>query len=838
MYNYAQDTGINLAENTAPQDKNPPTPPEPQYGQIDQFFDKLDKQLERRHENAWRSDFLLWLRTLLVYDGNHLLMPRTFGFGFDLVPVNPDDPIYTQNIFRFYSNDVTNQWVGSDPKIDITALPDAHDEKQRATKVARGANDHYNRVHFTEYWKQTIAKLAQFCGNYHCDVFYDPLANTGKAKVPTIEESEMPGAASTACGDCGMVAEGAAEACPECGSPNVLVDEVPPQPVANVKYEMKDVGDIRCLPIPAWQLRYERGDVPENSDWIRRARDIPVETLQFIFPEKDIKPETPDDETMHPDRVLRRSLSSINRGSVYGQGEGDDHYAEFVEFWYEPPMYRKCVLQEEETLLDGSVLPAGTKLIDAFPEGIYRATVRGTKGSCILRGESHKHRLVHSQFITIPGRGVGANVKDALEYQRQANLLTSIEFQAYRKAGTPTLIVNGTMIRQSQLITKPGSVVTVNGADLPEGRTVTDAYSVIPATVPAAQMINYEQRIEGGLQKALGSLTNGSNLPNLTSDTATGDRVAEAKAQQSRSSELALLADFYKKIATIRLELMQKHFTDERMMQFVGKNGEMEAMAFKGSDIDADFVLWVRGTSYMPNNPLMQQANLQAAIEAVVGLQAAGYDNPRALRVINEIFDVEIAGEDVQNYTDWGRKAITVLSQSAPMIEPMLPQIMGEIAMQPPEIDPMTGMPIPVDPEQQIGEMIAAGVRVDPYELGADHKIYWLREWLTGDEGQEASETVRLGVHNIIDRLAEGMMQEEQKKAQLQMGAMAPMMEAQAQQEDERADKDAMREESKPSTQSQVKEREGRANAQNAQSARVASPAKPAGIKSAVSTMA
>lgn len=838
MYNYAQDTGISLAENTAPQDRQPQDPPQPQYGQIDEFFDKLDKQLERRHENAWRQDYLLWLRTLLVYTGNHLLMPRTFGFGFDLVPINPDDPIYIQNILRFYSNDVTNQWVGSDPKIDITAITDDDDQKQRATKAARAANDHYNRVHFTELFKQTIAKLAQFCGNYHADVFYDPLAETGKAKVPVVEEQEMPGAASTTCGDCGMASEGASEACPQCGSMNVMAEEVPPQKVASITgHEWKKTGDIRCLSIPAWQLRYERGDQAENSDWIRRSRDIPIETLQFIFPEKKITAQTPDDETMHPDRVLRRSVQSITRGSVYGQGEGDDHYAEFVEFWYEPPMYRNCVLQQEEMLADGRVLPAGTKLIDVFPTGIYRATIRGVKGSLILREESHKKRLVHSQFISIPGRGIGDGIKDALEYQRQHNLLTSIEFQAYRKAGTPTLVVNGGMVKQSQLITKPGAVVTIAAGDIPEGRSVNDAFSVIPATVPNAQMINYGARTEGGLQKALGSLTNASNLPNLVSQTATGDRLADAKAQQARSSELALLADFYKKIATIRLELIQKYFTDERLLHFVGKNGEMEAMAFKASDVQADFVLWVRGASYMPNNPVTKQANLQAALEALTILKNVGYDTPQTLRVINEVFDVEIAGESVQTYADWGRKSITALEQAAPTLEEILPQLMAQSMV---ELDPMTGQPVPVDPEQQIGQMIAAGINVDAYELGAEHKIYWLRDWLTGDEGQEASPVVRLGVHNLIDRLSEGMAQEQQRMQMLQMAAMAPVMAAQAAHEDEQADKDMMRDESRPSKQSQVREREARERSANANTGggRMAKPAKPAGIKPAAAAMA
>ena len=83
----------------------------PQQNELDAFFDKLNANLERRHVQAWRSDYLLWLRTILTYCGQHLLVPRQYGFGFDVVPVGADDPIYIQNIIRFYSDDVTNQWV-------------------------------------------------------------------------------------------------------------------------------------------------------------------------------------------------------------------------------------------------------------------------------------------------------------------------------------------------------------------------------------------------------------------------------------------------------------------------------------------------------------------------------------------------------------------------------------------------------------------------------------------------------------------------------------------------------------------------------------------------------
>lgn len=793
----------------------------------------------------WRSDYALWLRTLLAYTGNYFLMALPGSqFGFAIVPIAPDDPVYTQNIFRFYSKDVTNQWVSSDPKIDIIAIKDADDERMRATRAARAIDAHYTRVQFTEVFKQINAKLAQFCGNYHVEVFFDPTMKGAKARVPEFGEAEVPGAASWMCGMCGEGGEGNVEICPnpECGSDLIQNDQAPPTTtMQQVGEQITDAGDIRCDPIPAWQLRYERGGFREDSDWVRRSRDIPVETLQGLWPDIDIKPTMPDDQVLHPDRVIRRSVTAAARGTVYGQGEGDEHYAEFVEFWYEPAMYVKGVFSQDTQLLDGRTVKAGTKYTDAFPTGIYRATCKGVPGSLILREESHKKRIVSSQFDLIPGRGVGDNVSDALEYAKQNNILTSMEIQALRKAATPTLVVNSRMIRQSQLVTKPGAVVTVKSQDIPEGRTVRDAYDVIPATPPTQYLPEYRARLEAGLQKALGSLTLGAGLPGFDGGTATGVRANEEKTALARTMELALLANFYKNISILRLELVQKHFTDERIIHFIGKNGDMEAASFRGADVDSDFVLWVRGTSYMPNSPLVRQQNIQGAIEALTALAAAGVSSPEALREINEVFDVDLTGESVLTYVDWGRKVVNDLIAATPRVAQAMPMIQQQAALisqqqqmqyemaaqqhaeAPPQENPNDPMsppaappepPQPIDPMQMAGQMIGAVVRVDPYELGATQKIYWLRDWLGSDEGQKADEIVRNGVHDVIDRLLEGQMMEAMKMSELQIAGQPPQPEPDG---DEGGS-------SKDPKQSQVKEKQGRDKQLRNQPSRPARP--------------
>ena len=147
-----------------------------------------------------------------------------------------------------------------------------------------------------------------------------------------------------------------------------------------------------------------------------------------------------------------------------------------------------------------------------------------------------------------------------------------------------------------------------------------------------------------------------------------------------------------------------------------------------------------------------------------------------------------------------------MLSQQQQMAYEMAAQQHAEVQPQENPNDPLSPPaappepPEPVDPLKMAGEMIGAVVRVDPYELGATQKIYWLREWLGSDEGQAADEIVRNGVHDVIDRLLEGQMMEAQKMSQLQMAGQPPHPEPDG---DEGPP-------SKGPQQSQVKEKQGR----------------------------
>ena len=48
-------------------------------------------------------------------------------------------------------------------------------------------------------------------------------------------------------------------------------------------------------------------------------------------------------------------------------------------------MYMKGVFSQDTLLLDGRTALAGQKYTELFPNGLYRATVKGVPGSLILR---------------------------------------------------------------------------------------------------------------------------------------------------------------------------------------------------------------------------------------------------------------------------------------------------------------------------------------------------------------------------------------------------------------------------------------------------------------------
>jgi len=76
-----------------------------------------------------------------------------------------------------------------------------------------------------------------------------------------------------------------------------------------------------------------------------------------------------------------------------------------------------------------------------------------------------------------------------------------------------------------------------------------------------------------------------------------------------------------------------------------------------------------------------------------------------------------------------------------------------------------------------LGAQLAAAVwpPVDPYELGHQEAIQWLRSWLSTDEGLQASKLLREGVKAQIQQHIQALQIEAQMKAMIAMAGQPPM---------------------------------------------------------------
>src|SRR5262249_34405322 len=225
------------------------------------YFAEFCKRLLERQKSLWRAYYLVWLRNALYYDGKQILVPRSIGFGYDIRQLRgTDHPLYVYNKLRPYSDEVTSMWVQSNPEILFAALDEDDRKAEKALSEIELLNEYWNHLHFTEEARQQTAKGAQFCGNYHFEVWFDPNAKNGLEWIEEYAPLQIPESLWYECLDCGQMGEMPENGvCPDCGSQMVTPHVMPGVHVPDAiqtSAGWQQTGEVVVRPFPAWSQRY------------------------------------------------------------------------------------------------------------------------------------------------------------------------------------------------------------------------------------------------------------------------------------------------------------------------------------------------------------------------------------------------------------------------------------------------------------------------------------------------------------------------------------------------------------------------------------------------------
>lgn len=589
--------------------------------------------------------------------------------------------------------------------------------------------------------------------------------------------------------------------CPACGSPNVEVEAPEVQNVEVVTGSKKrKLGQMRAISVPYTEIRHEISCSLEQSPWMRWKRRIRVEELRAEWPKLKINP-VPNNNQRDPglatEEALRRGVAQTGSQRSWTQNS-NDQYSNLTQWWLMPSMYANYVFPADVETVAGDVIPMGSKASELFPDGMYIAMVEGVDSPVQVRNECHKWHWVSAPYRLQMFSGLGIGINDAMEMQRQWNVVLSLIFEQIRSSSLPGWLYDKDAISPDdvRLLGQPQNSVPVSTRNR-EGVTNLNqlVHQMSPGSMPA-QLFQYIAQLDANMQTASGALVN-EGVPGTDSRTATGAQLMNTASNQHNAPEYALKGDADLRSMSVLFELAKKHYVEPRYMPLTGKNGKQDGEWLSAADLENGQIRWeVVGESYLPSTQLDKEERFQKLLMAFGGMQGLMMAKAQMPSLVYEmtkilgIYDLDLDDEYAAT-TVLCRERLDEVKEAAQSAQGILMQ-MQQLAASVPEmmqqVDPMTGMVTQLDPTEQVAQQVVTSLKNPPVLEEPGHQIAmnWYRQVLIDDEIKEADPLTRACVQQLVRIEAQMMAQEGQI-----LGAMAqaaqpqPPMEEQAEGEGE-----------------------------------------------------
>lgn len=622
-----------------------------------------------------------------------------------------------------------------------------------------------------------------------------PAVSDGRRMVPTSETAGIDGMSANPDleRDPGVLPEQNL-LCPSCTSPNVEVipaEEIPIEIVTGS--ERHTLGQLKGCSVPYSELKHEITTSAEHSPWLRWKRRVRHEELKAKWP----KLKVPQSQTLEKDYGLEYQESmikstAVNNPTTQGVNKDRKHYADFAQWWFAPCMYQEYVFPVDVETIAGETIPAGTKAAELFPDGMYVAMVDGLDTPLQVCNENHRWHWVTAPYHLRLFTGLGLGIQDAVEMQRQWNLVLGLIFTQIRTAALPGWLYDKDAIGSDDVrkLGQPQNSVPVGLRNRPEGTSIEKlVHRMEPGQIPS-HIPWYIGQLDANMQTSAGALIN-AGVPGQEGRTATAAELNSQGGQQHNAPEFALKGDADQRSAYVLYELAKKYYVDPRYIPLSGKRGKQDGIWLSQADFaDGQVKFQAVRDSWIPNSRFDKQEAIKALLlifGGIEGLMMAQQTMPDFVDEVAEAFNVDIAGDMFEPTALICRQRVDQIKDMAPQFAQILPQIqmmaeaqsaMTESAMmENPEMMPIP----PIDPMQMLGDQMVQALQPAPVVEEPSHQISikWLRDLLLDDEMKEADRIVRAGVLALIRTELQLAAQEAQV-----MAAMAQIANPQPQEPD------------------------------------------------------
>lgn len=382
--------------------------------------------------------------------------------------------------------------------------------------------------------------------------------------------------------------------------------------------------DIRTTPYLVWTQMVERGK------------------LERMFPDRVIPSGDGHDDNS---RFRRENESAVsNSGGASSEVEKGGEQLEKLKFklvWLDSWVYGDYVSQQPEELPDGRALPAGTKLIEFFPEGMCVAKVGDTPLALYAEDKNKKWSVCVYGLRESAWHGSGTNA--LIPIQTTINDLLGFRVaNIYYNTFTREFIKQGSVTGD----TLPGltTVAVVSNVDENQ-KIVGNVYDRAPGIQLPAEVANLAQEQTGALQEQAG--TSSLNLAGTSAQadalgTATGIAAMRDLAVGRMGPNLMLKAAMEVETAYQILELEQANYSKQQLLAFAGiRPGAVGNLGFTQRGVEAFINCDIRGNfnitpvpgSWMPETSQEKKADAIAFAEAASRVQ-----NPEIIANLARVF--------------------------------------------------------------------------------------------------------------------------------------------------------------------------------------------------------
>lgn len=317
----------------------------------------------------------------------------------------------------------------------------------------------------------------------------------------------------------------------------------------------------------------------------------------------------------------------------------------YTREFLKPVVYEHYICEEDEKLPDGTVIKAGTKLTDAFPDGICFARV-GKEILGLYNHDFHKSR-VHCRFTVVPNRLHGKSVNDAAEIQYVINEVASLLVTYGMECGSPTIFYDEAIVPDGiGAGAKPSLRIPIGKR--PHDVPLNNFFHIVPPGTLSPVIGQLLQTLKEDLQVVLGAFSPfGSGLPDAAGGTATGMALSAEAAASQQAMSLALRAQAKAKVLELLLEQYRDNVDIEQTLPIVGPYSEGEVVKFKGADICENLRVIVSKNSYWPRDIFQQQAQLMGYYQAKAAMYQQATFTSKLPTIAEEEYIAEIWMVDI-----------------------------------------------------------------------------------------------------------------------------------------------------------------------------------------------